>query len=222
MLSSTKKVNICMENKFWNLLTAFIDLIIATFGGCGLNHIINLGSCSKIEKSILILILCVFVFVFYAVVELFLSKVYDNFKFLRKWFMPESYIEGIWIQIIDDNRLGNVPPTKYSILNIKMQNGRIIIEGNSYNQDNNGGQMTCFKIPYTTFINEKDTLEYHYDFYTNEYREQLSYIGKAYLRFGRKTGARFFSQYNGRGQKMKYQYGHLKVQRKSDYPMAKK
>lgn len=185
-----------MENKFWNLLTAFIDLIIGTLGGIVLNVIIsrNIG---KIERFVLILVLCVIVFVLYAINALFLSKVYDSCSFIRKWFMPQCYIEGIWVQVIDDNTLDKVPPTKYSILNIKMQNSQIVIEGHSYNQGNNGEQMTSFKIPYATFINEIDTLEYHYDFITREFRKLPNYIGKACLKFERRMGERYFSRYNG-------------------------
>lgn len=185
-----------MQNKLWTLITAFLDVIIATVGGFVLNWVLK-SQYTLVEKWALGILLLVGIFILYAINTLFLCKIYDSFRFVRKWFMPQAYIEGLWIQIIDDNKLKQMPPTKHSIINIKMENGRIIVEGHSYNQENNGTQMTSFKIPYTTFINETDTLEYHYDFITREYRNIPNCIGKASLKFERKIGERCLSRYNG-------------------------
>lgn len=186
-----------MQNKFWTLITAFIDLIVATLGGFILNWILN-SQYTLVEKWVLGILLCVGAFLLYSFNALLLSRLYDSLRFIRKWFMPEAYIEGVWIQIIDDNKMKQMPPTKHSLINIKMEDGKIIVDGHSYNQENNGAQMTSFKIPYTTFINETDTLEYHYDFITREYRNIPSCIGKASLKFERKIGERCFSRYNGK------------------------
>lgn len=186
-----------MKNKFWTLITAFIDLIIASVGGFALNWILN-SQYTVIEKWFLGIMLVVAVFILYAVNSLLFRKIYDSFRFVRKWFVPNSFIEGVWIQITDDEILKKTPPTKYSIIDIKMQDGRIVVEGHSYNQDNNGSQMTSFKIPHTSFNNETDTLEYHYDFITREYKNIPNCIGKASLKFEKKIGERYFSKYNGK------------------------
>ena len=186
-----------MQNKFWTLITAFIDLIIATGGGLLLNAILN-STHNSFEKWVLGFLLLVGVFILYAINTLFLCRIYDSFRFIRKWFMPQAYIEGVWVQIIDDDNLKKMPPTKHSIINIKMENGRIVVEGHSYNQENDGAQMTSFKIPYTTFISETSTLEYHYDFITREYRNISNCIGKASLKFERKIGKSCFGRYNGK------------------------
>lgn len=185
-----------MQNKFWTLITAFIDLIIATIGGFFLNNILESSYASE-RKWMFGLLLLIAVFFSYAINTLVLCKLYDRFHFIRRWFIPESYIEGTWIQIIDDDKLKGMPPTKYSLIHIKMKDGRIIVEGHSYNQENNGMEMTHFTIPYTTFISETNTLEYHYDFFTREYRDASSYIGKASLTFEKLTGKRYFNKYNG-------------------------
>lgn len=186
-----------MKNKFWALITAFIDLIIASVGGFTLNWILN-SQYTVLEKWLFGIILVVAVFMLYAVNSLFFRRVYDSFRCVRKLFVPNSFIEGVWIQITDDELLKITPPTKYSIIDIKMQDGKIVVEGHSYNQDNNGTQMTSFKIPYTSFNNETDTLEYHYDFITREYKNSSNCIGKASLKFEKKIGERCFSKYNGR------------------------
>jgi hypothetical protein len=186
-----------MKNKFWTLLTAFIDLIIASVGGFTLNWLLN-SQYTVVEKWALGVMLVVGVFLLYAINALFLRRVYDSFRFIRKWFNPQEFIEGVWIQITDDEKLKKMPPTKHTIIDIKMKDGRIVVDGHSYNQENNGTQMTSFKIPYTTFNNETDTLKYHYDFITREYRGNHNYIGKSSLKFEKKIGERCFSKYNGK------------------------
>lgn len=186
-----------MRNKFWTLITAFIDLIIASVGGFTLNRILN-SQYTVVEKWALGVMLLVVIFMFYSINALVLRRVYDSFHFIRKWFIPQTFIEGVWIQIINDDKLKTPPPTKHSIIDIKMQDGRIVVDGHSYNQENGGTQMTSFKIPYTTYNNETDTLEYHFDFITREYRGILNCIGKASLKFEKKIGERCFSKYNGK------------------------
>jgi hypothetical protein len=180
--------------KFWALITAFIDLIIGTGGVFLLDKILKSETSGK---WLFVLSLVVCLFILYAINILFLCKIYYKFHFIRKWLYPDTYIEGVWIQIIDDDNLEQMPPTKYSIVNIKKKEGRIVVDGHSYNQEKEGKKITSFRIPYAEFKEESKELEYLYFFGTSESKEKHSGIGRASLVFDKTTGEKYFNKYNG-------------------------
>ncbi len=118
----------------------------------------------------------------------------DNSSFVRRWF-SKHYIEGEWVQIIYDDNLKQMPPTKYSLVKIFMENGMIKICGSSYNQNRDGDQMTYFMSKHSTLVD--DVLTYYYSFDTRESREKNDWFGRCRFTFSRYNNKWCLNKYEG-------------------------
>jgi hypothetical protein len=184
-----------MKSKFWTILIAFTDLILGTGGAFLLNALLE-SDYELNEKWVLGIILLIIAFFLFAINTLILSKMYDILVFLRRWFSPEKYIEGTWVQIIDDSSLRTIPPTKYTIITIKIENCIHTIKVNTYDQTD-GKEVANIKISYSEFDVRERKLEYHYKLETREFSLNKQWIGFAKLTFDKTARERCFNKYSG-------------------------
>ena len=112
-----------MSERFniYKVTDVLISTLIGIFGG----YLLQLSSLTTFKEwgtAIFIFLLAsFFIFLVHFVITNYLQ---DNSSFIRRWF-SKQYIEGNWVQIIYDNDLKNIPPTKYSLVRIFMENGMI-------------------------------------------------------------------------------------------------
>lgn len=138
-------------------------------------------------------------FLFVAGVILILHQYVTSFlrnrmTFVRKW--SKNYIEGQWVQIIEDNRLEEVPPTKFSFLEISWKDGSFHITGRSYN-DAEGIQTTNFYSLAAEYEPISQTLNYVYKFTTDEGHEKKALFGESKLVFGSYGIDKTLNKYKG-------------------------
>lgn len=118
----------------------------------------------------------------------------DNINFLRN--KSQHFVEGHWIQIIEDERLQDLPPTKFSFIEIYRKDGELKIRGRSYN-GTEGLQTTNFYSVAGTYDRNSNKLSYVYKFTTDENHEKKSLFGESVLVFGRYGNSKCANKYKG-------------------------
>lgn len=117
----------------------------------------------------------------------------DRLAPVRK-LISSDFIEGQWIQIVDDERFEGVPPT-YSIVEIFKKDGEICVQGCSFNEKD-GRESAQFYSLVTEFEKDRKTLRYYFKFSTQEQHDKKSLFGESELIFrraGRKGPLRKYS-----------------------------
>ena len=114
---------------------------------------------------------------------------------VRKYFDPH-FIEGRWVQIIEDERLQELPPTRFTFLEISYVEGEYHIKGASYNESN-GTQTTNFYSLSSNYSKNNSTLNYVYKFTTDEQNNKKELFGETNLVFGTVNGEKKLSKYKG-------------------------
>lgn len=129
-----------------------------------------------------------------ALTQFFTGYLRDRLSFIRS--RSRHFIEGYWVQIIDDERLDQTPPTKFSFLKINRRNGEYIIDGRSFN-DSEGMQTTNFYSVASKFDSESNMLNYVYKFTTDEDHEKRSLFGETNLIFDQYGKSKCANKYKG-------------------------
>lgn len=114
---------------------------------------------------------------------------------MRRYF-SRSYIEGDWLQVIDDKRLEELPPTKFTFLTVFYEDGEIRIRGASYD-DNQGQQTTNFYSVASEYLERESTLKFVYKFTTDEENYKKTLFGETQLVFGKYNKSRILNKYKG-------------------------
>lgn len=122
------------------------------------------------------------------------SYLRDNMTFIRR--RSSHFIEGHWVQIIEDERLSELPPTKFSLLEIYRQDGQLKIRGQSYN-DSEGLQTTNFYSVTSDYDEDSGKLNYIFKFSTDEEHSKTSLFGETSLIFGRYGNSKCPNKYKG-------------------------
>ncbi|WP_438467536.1 hypothetical protein [Marinomonas sp. PE14-40] len=117
------------------------------------------------------------------------------FKQVRTFFDPH-YIEGRWVQVIEDKRLDTLPPTRYTFLEISYEKGQYLVKGASYSEED-GEQTTNFYSLSSTYSKSSSTLKYVYKFTTDEHNDKKELFGETSLVFGNVNGEKSLSKYKG-------------------------
>ena len=179
------------ESNFFKVFEVIVSTMIGILGGLLLQSN-SLTSISEWFTAIFIFIIIgSFIFLF----QIFITNLLqDKSKLLRK-LVSKHYIEGDWIQIIYDDNLKEIPPTKYSRVKIFLENGMIKISGSSYNQYQEGDQMTSFMSKHSTFV--ENVLTYYYSFDTRESREKSDWFGRCKFTFSIYNNRRCLNKYEG-------------------------
>ncbi len=138
-------------------------------------------------------------FLFVALVTLALNQYLTSYLrnemlFVRSW--SKNFIEGQWVQIIEDERLSELPPTKFSFIEITWQDGQFKVSGRSYN-DAEGLQTTNFYSVATEYNSVSATLSYVYKFTTDEHHQKRALFGESSLVFGVSGVSRSLNKYKG-------------------------
>ena len=129
-----------------------------------------------------------------AVHQYAISYLRDKVLFVRKF--SKNYIEGQWVQIIEDDRLATLPPTKFSFITIVHKDGRFKITGKSYN-DIEGLQTTNFYSVTSQFDTISNTLDYVYKFTTDEHHSKKALFGETILVFDSYGKDKHLNKYKG-------------------------